>query len=223
MRYEVILISAVGVACIAAGLSGCTSVEEKALSAQFSNHNCKPKDGRKLYVYGDSVSHGWDVPSYPGIVACRLGLELVNASIGGTSIESNNQYPKIMGDSWESDAVVMFAPGVNDAILYDLDPVHLALYELSLVNILNKALVSGNLFILGTAVNSCDEERFEPNSTKQVYADLNRKLHAAAGSDRIHLADYGALFAPSRSNTHDCLHPNPTGNYELAEIALGAF
>lgn len=178
--------------------------------------------GRKLYVYGDSISHGWDDPSYPGLVACELGLELVNASVGGTSIEDPNQYPAIMAAAWEPGSVIMFAPGVNDAILYGADAAHETLYRSHVSDILEKIKAGGFIAIFGTPVSSCDEGRFGPNSFKAAYAALNRDLLDQANAPTVHLADYSASFTPSIGNTHDCLHPSMDGNRVLSDIALSA-
>jgi lysophospholipase L1-like esterase len=214
---------ALAVFLTALALSGCTpDGVASTLRAQVAGHECAGPTGRKLYVYGDSISHGWDTPSYPGIVACRLGLELVNESIGGTAIDDQNQYPAIMAAQWEPDAVVMFAPGTNDAIIYGQDQTHEEFYRQALSNVIAKIASGGQTGIIGTPLSSCDEQRFGPNSYKNSYAQINRDLVVSAGPGRIHLADYMSAFSPSHQNTHDCLHPNATGNQELAAVAIGA-
>lgn len=182
------------------------------------NKDCAPKTGAHLFVFGDSITAG----SYPSMVACQTGRELVNVSIGGTSIEFANQYSMIMihQRNWAAGDAVLFAPGVNDGILYAQAPAHVALFTQYVSDIVAMAALHEAVFYIGTPIRSCDEARFGSNSNSEVYAEITRAAVDARRASNVRLIDFRAAFTPTVENTQDCLHPNETGNGEMAIIFM---
>lgn len=185
---------------------------------------CKEKTGRRMYIYGDSISAGIPdgLPNYPERVACREGLDLVNRSIGGTKITDANQGPLILSDNWEDDAVIFFSPGVNDAILMGVDPVHLQTYRGTLQAVLDRVMTTGNVGYFGTPVSNCDPARFVSENVLLNYVNINMELitKATNQSSRIHFLDFHANVIPSMNSTVDCLHHNTEGSRRMANYVF---
>ncbi len=199
-------------------LLGCTACgKPEALKAE-----CAPDTGRYLYAFGDSIVAGFDRGGYPAYVACAKGLTLVNMAVGGTSIEFGNQYAMIMAHqrNWAKGDVVIFAPGINDAILYQQTPAHVADYTTKVTAILAMMATREATVYFGTPNISCNETRFGPNADMDSYAAINRTLFGAQAASNIHMVDFNSDFQPTWTNTHDCIHPNATGNKEMAAMII---
>lgn len=182
---------------------------------------CATPTGKKLYVYGDSISHGFadQGPSYSEQVACALGLTLVQNSIAGTAITSPNQYAQMMSDTWEAGSIVLYSPGVNDSILFGLDATHVTEYTNDLADVVAKMNTSGVRGYIGTPLKTCDQARFNAFGAIDTYTAINE----ASVSGSVKLIGFQAGMTLSRGNTVDCLHPNKVGHEEMAKIFLSQF
>jgi lysophospholipase L1-like esterase len=183
---------------------------------------CAPDNGHYLYAFGDSIVAGFDRGGYPAVIACAKGYTLVNMAVGGTSIEFGNQYAMMMAHqrNWAKGDAVIFMPGINDAILYDLDAAHVADYTTKVQTLVTMFATREADVYFGTPNTSCNEPRFGPNASKDAYAQINRDLFNAQSAPNVHFVDMNVEFAPTWTNTHDCIHPNATGNKEMAAIVL---
>jgi lysophospholipase L1-like esterase len=180
-----------------------------------------PVNGR-LLVYGDSISQAFEStsPGYAVLVSASLSTTLVNNSIGGTSLFSANQYPALMQAQLDSHDTIMFAPGVNDAILYGSDSTYPARYQDGLRQVLYRIHSLHIHAYIGTPNRTCDEQRFVSNKIVDVFANINRQLVAELRDSNIQLIDYNARFNPSWENTIDCYHPNQQGYREMFKVWL---
>jgi lysophospholipase L1-like esterase len=180
-----------------------------------------------LYAYGDSISYGLVHPNYVESVAQSHSAVLFQKSIGGTEMTDRNQHDTIISDNFyfwsKQDTVVLFAPGLNDAILNHADPTYMALYEKNLVELVNWMHWSQRKAFIGTPNHVCDETRFVTNSIVDQYADINRRVVKQINDPNIVLVDYNAEFTPSIANTLDCGHPNELGNSQMARILMNSW
>ncbi len=173
-----------------------------------------------LIVYGDSISYGLDTdvhPVYVEIIADYYGWNLEQKSVGGTDMSNVNQYTVIMTDTWKPNTVIMYAPGVNDAILHGDSPEYLQYYHDMLRSILNKIHSNNIKAYIGTPIRNLDESRFVANSIIEKYAQINRDLVSNLNDPNIQLVDYNVGYSPASSIDIDGLHPNKLGYQAMSD------
>jgi lysophospholipase L1-like esterase len=162
----------------------------------------------RLIIYGDSISKGSvEVKPFGYYVSKALKTNLINLAVDGSSIGSANQYKTIMTAEWNAEDVIIYTPGVNDAT-GGTDKI---LYEQMLVEIIFKMKSYKNAF-LGTPVRGLKD-----NSKINEYAEINRRIAANSG---VKIIDFNKLYNPTTEKNTDWVHPNPSGQIELANIVL---
>lgn len=212
MKYLVLISLLFLMAC---GKNGSNDQPVGTLSNPYSNPGAP-----NLYVYGDSISYGLTHPTYDELFTLDHGLNLVQKSIGGTSLFFWTQYAAIADyDTWAPNDIIMFAPGANDAILFENDTEYQSLYRQGIATILARFKASGSLVYFGTPNHSCNPNRFYgPDSILDTYAQINRDEFTKVNAQNIVLVDYAANFKPTADNTIDCYHPNVQGYQEMYKI-----
>lgn len=194
--------------------SGCGTAPES-----MSDPCWNPKEGQKLYAYGDSIVFGRpEAPSYVQEIACRLSLKLMNYAVNGSKIVDKNQAELILSTEWEKDAVILFAPGVNDAI-QGIDPNYLETYRKLFQAVVDKIVTRGNTAYLGTPIRTCDPENYMTDEELAPYVTMNTEIIQAATESHpnIHFIDFHSGFLPTVGNTFDCLHPTQVGTGQMAQ------
>jgi len=190
-----------------------------------------------LYVYGDSISYGLSSPSWPKIIASRLNMNMIQNSHGGTSVFDSNaqgdlpQYSILMNATWESTAIVVWAPGVNDAILHGSDPTYQAQYQQGLIDVFTRLKQAKVKVYIGTPNHNANESRFVANSIVDQYATINRTVAAQFGFKLINFnqefipiwdqsLSYDQEFNTTTGTTLDGIHPNVYGYQLMAQYFL---
>lgn len=200
--------------CLWLTMVGCGSSSGQYTSAPFI----------PLYVYGDSISAGGGIgDGYPDIIAKERGWYEINKSIGGTEMDSPNQYNLFLWDCcstkrMEDGAKVMFTPGVNDSNNVNT-PGYIATYTNDLTFLLQNIAQRNATVYIGTPTHHCNEAMWGANASGvDVFAAINRQVVANISASNIILIEYNQNFVPTTSNTIDCLHPNIQGYTEMAQI-----
>jgi lysophospholipase L1-like esterase len=196
------------------GLTACASPNQNGSGSNFT----------PLYVYGDSISAGGGVgDGYPDIIAAQMGWYEINKSIGGTEMDSPNQYNLFLWDCcttqrMENGAKVMFSPGVNDSNNVNT-PGYITIYTNDLTTLLQNISTRSVTVYIGTPIHHCNEAKWGVNATSvDVFAAINRQVVASVAAPNVILVEYNQNFVPTVDNTIDCLHPNISGYTQMAQI-----
>lgn len=183
---------------------------------------CCGKGGNTAYtvhVYGDSISFiHKPFESYGYRVAEAMNYKINNHAISGSHIDSANQYPEMMVDEFDSGDIVLFLPGMNDSYYFGVDTTHVALYEASMKDILDRFSRLPIRVFVGTTTHTTHPNC--PDSNVKLYGDIARKLIDQGNYSNIVLVDTFNEWHINSNNMLDAIHPNKVGHEEIRDIFL---
>lgn len=186
-----------------------------------------------VIAFGDSITVGVGTTSpttkgYAYLVATALNKEIKNIGLGGSKLESLNQYGEMMAFHYVPGQIVIFLTGYNDMRTYGLDQGRLNTYRERLEAIFAlweasgvEAYVGTSLTMLPEAYSTGENINHGSDAAAAAYSQVVKDLIQQRAYRHVHLVDTTTNWRPSYTNMNEDLsHPNDIGAAEIADLFL---
>lgn len=185
-------------------------------SCPIETHNPNPR----LVVFGDSLAYqSW---GYATQFASLIGLPMANYAAPSTAFET--QITSILCAEINDYDVVVFQPGVNDAIQHRLDQGYLNAYRELWQMALHRLISSNARVLLGTTTRArVDLVSQLPDGVTNAYGQILKEELSKVEAPNVCLVDSYAVFDSSVTHMYDWVHPNAEGAALIAEAYLNAY
>lgn len=206
MKYIILLVLLTGCAKSGGGTSGGSTTSSSSWTCPKNHHT-----SATVIAIGDSITA--DPNSFAYKFAEALSLPIQNFAVPGTTIDKNNQYYTAMCIEINSDDIVLFQPGMNDASLLLKNPSHIDTYKAMLSAIFHRIEDNGAVGLLGT-VNHVLDDTTVPGLNDKIDV-ISQVLRDEVIGSRMRVVDVNNQFTPDSTIMLDFAHPNNSGHNEI--------
>lgn len=172
----------------------------------WKGHNFGDQDPNTISVIGDSIAV-WTNPTWPQILAQRIGKRVVNRGVPG---EQSSSAPQRTSQALSGDncGFLIIHYGANDAI-FGRSPVAVAE---SLRAAIRAAKGQGTIPILGNVMPMYKGRIYFQSNIDRI----NVQVALMAKEENVRVVDLAAIFKKDPTLLDDGLHPTPAGSAAIA-------